>query len=117
MLALDAETTAQARAMAGEKAVALTSDRENILIACAAEVEEYIGKMYYRGLAGAARAATSVVEIDAPGDVPAIPQLPLTYPLNVTSVARWNTATEAFQAESYAVRPLGAIGLSVCRHV
>ena len=31
---LDAETTAQARAMAGEKAVALTKDRTNILIAC-----------------------------------------------------------------------------------
>ena len=43
---LDDETTAQAVAMAGEKAVALTADRTNILIAAAAEIEEYVGRLF-----------------------------------------------------------------------
>ena len=78
--ALDDETTAQAVAMAGEKAVALTEDRENILIAAAAEIEEYIGRLVYRGLAGSARACTTVIELDAPGDAPAVAQFPTTAP-------------------------------------
>ena len=110
-LDLDDETKAQARAMAGEKAVDLTTDRGHILDAAAVEIEEYVGRMFYRGLAGAVRVATSVVEIDEPGDVPAIPALPLTAPVNMTHCAKWDDAAAAFQSVDYIVRPVGAIRL------
>ena len=112
LLALDDETTAQAVAMAGEQAVALTTDRENILTACAAEIEEYIGRLFYRGLAGSARVCTTVVDLDGPGDVPAIAQLPLTAPVNITNVQRWSDDAAAFQTEPYIVRPLGVLRTS-----
>ena len=50
-----------AREMAGESAVSLTSDRERILLSAALEVELYCGSAYFRGHAGSARIATSVV--------------------------------------------------------
>ena len=112
LLSLDDETTAQAIAMAGEKAVALTSDRENILTASAAEIEEYIGRMYYLGLAGSARVCTTVVDLDGPGDVPAIAQLPLTAPVNVMNVQRWSDDVAAFQTDTYIARPLGVLRVS-----
>ena len=111
LLELDDETTAQARAMAGEKAVALTADRTNILIAAAAEIEEYVGRLIYRGLAGSARSCTTVVDLDGPGDVPAVAQFPLTAPVNVTNVQRWSDDAAAFQTEPYIVRPLGVLRL------
>ena len=108
---LDDETTAQAVAMAGEKAVALTTDRDNILVAAAAEIEEYIGRLFYRGLAGSVRACTTVIELDAPGDVPAVAQFPLTDPLVVTSALRWDDAAAAFQTSDFIARPVGMVRL------
>ena len=108
---LDTETTDQAVAMAGEKAVALTTDRTNILIAAAAEIEEYVGRLFYRGLAGSVRACTTVIELDEPGDVPAVAQFPLTDPVIVTSALRWDDAAAAFQASEFIVRPVGMVRL------
>ena len=108
-LELHADLIEFARAMAGEKAAAITDDRTHILNECAGEIEEYTGRMYFRGLAGSARACASIVELDAGGDVPSIPQLPQSAPVNVTSVQRWDDAAEAFRTEPYILRPLGAI--------
>ena len=108
---LDDETTAQARAMAGEKAVALTKDRTNILIACAAEIEEYVGRLFYRGLAGSVRVCTTVLELDAPGDAPMLAQFPSTDPAIVTAALRWDDAAAAFQASDFLVRPVGMVRL------
>ena len=101
-----------ARQMAGEAAVALTDDRERILLTAALEVELYIGKMYFTGAAGSARACTSIVEVDGPGDVPSIPQFPRSAPVLVTAVARWDDAAAAYVTAEYVARPLGAIRVS-----
>ena len=98
-----------AREMAGESSVALTSDRERILLTAALEVELYCARMYFTGAAGAARACMSIVEVDGPGDVPAIPQFPRSVPVLVTAVARWDDAAAAYVTAEYVVRPLGAI--------
>ena len=101
-----------AREMAGESSVALTSDRERILLSAALEVEMYLGKLYFRGAAGSARACTSIVEVDGPGSVPAIPQFPRSTPVNVTAVARWSDAAAAYVTAEYTRRPLGMIRVS-----
>ena len=98
-----------ARQMAGESEVDLTSDRERILLSAALETEMYVGKMYFRGAAGSARACTSIVSVDGPGSVPAIPQFPRSTPVNITSVMRWDDAAAAFVTSEYVARPLGAI--------
>ena len=98
-----------AREMAGESAVQLTSDRENILLSAALEVELYIGKMMFRGVGGAPRVATSVVEVEAPYTVPAVGALPRSTGVTVTAVEQWDDAAEAFQASTYIRRPLGRI--------
>ena len=98
-----------AREMVGESSVALTSDRERILLSAALEVELFCGKMYFRGAAGSARACTSIVEVDGPGSVPAIPQFPRSAPVLVTAVARWDDSAAAFVTSEYVARPLGAI--------
>ena len=58
-------------------------------------------KMYFRGAAGSARACTSIVEVDGPGDVPAIPQFPRSAPVNVTAVAHWSDAAAAYVTAEY----------------
>ena len=98
-----------ARDMAGESAVALTSDREGILLSAALEVELYCARMYFTGAAGSARACTSIVEVDGTGDVPAIPQFPRSAPVLVTAVAQWDDAAAAYVTAEYVARPLGAI--------
>ena len=98
-----------ARAMVGESSVDLTDDRSRILDTAALETEMYVGKMYFRGAAGSARACTSIVEVDGPGSVPAIPQFPRSTPVNVTAVARWSDSAAAFVTSEYVARPLGAI--------
>ena len=98
-----------AREMAGESAVALTSDRENILLTAALEVELYIGKMIFRGVGGAPRVATSVIEIEAPFTAPAVGALPKSTGVTVTAVERWDDAVEAFAPSTYIRRPLGRI--------
>ena len=108
-LELPDELKDYARQMVGESAVALTSDRERILLAAAAEVETYCDRAYFRGYAGSARTATSVVEAYAGANVPAIALLPRSNPVNVTHVSRWDDAAEAFQSVTYQARPLGRI--------
>ena len=106
-----------AREMAGESSVALTSDRERILLSAALEIEMYVGKMFFTGAAGSARACTSIVEVDGRGDVPAIPQFPRSAPVLVTAVARWDDAAAAFVTFEYVVRPLSAIRVTDAGHV
>ena len=98
-----------ARAMAGEKAVALTDDRQIILLSAAAEIERYIGKMVFRGVGGAPRVATSVVEVEAPFTAPVVGGLPKSTGATVTAVERWDDEAEAFASSTYIRRPLGLI--------
>ena len=109
-LDLSDELKDQARAMAGELAVGLTTDRENILLAAAAEIEHYIGKMIFRGPGGVPRVATSVLETDG-GDVPAIGAMPSSVGVSITSVERWDDAAEVWTGSTYIRRPLGTIRL------
>ena len=111
-LELSDDLKTYARAMAGESDVALTSDRERILLTAALEVELYCDRMYFRGAAGSARACTSIVEVDLLGDVPAIPQFPRSAPVLVTAVAQWDDFAAAYVTAEYVVRPLGAIHVS-----
>ena len=98
-----------ARAMVGESSVELTSDRAHILDTAASEIESYSAKVWFRGLAGAPRVATSVVETDGPGDVPIIPAMPRSVGTTVTLVERWDDETEAFAPTTFVNRPLGVI--------
>ena len=87
-LALDDEVRDQAQAMAGESAVAVTDDRENILHESAAEIERYSGRMWFRGPGGLPRVATSVLETDG-GDVPAVGAMPSSVGVTIASVDVW----------------------------
>ena len=98
-----------AREMAGESAVSLTDDRERILLTAALEVELYIGKMMFRGVGGAPRVATSVVEVEAPFTVPAVGALPKSTGVTVTAAEQWSDEAEAFTVSTYIRRPLGRI--------
>ena len=108
-LELSDDLKTYAREMAGESAVQLTDDRERILLSAALEVELYCARMYFTGAAGSARACTSIVEVDGPGDVPSIPQFPRSAPVLVTHVSHWDDAAAAYVTAEYVVRPLGAI--------
>ena len=66
---------------------------------------------FNRGLAGSARACTTVIELDAPGDAPAVAQFPMTAPVIVTAALRWDDAAAAFQASDFVVRPVGMVRL------
>ena len=80
-LELDDDLVAFAISMAGERAVQLTTDRENIMLAAAVEIEGYLDRLFFRGHAGSARIATSVVEVTGPCDVPAIAARPRSNPV------------------------------------
>ena len=109
-LELSDDVKTSALAMASEKALDVTADRERILVAAAHAVELYCGQAFFQGLAGSARVATSVLDVDGPGDVPVIALLPsTTAPISVTSVSRWDDAAEVFQSVSYKARPVGRI--------
>ena len=97
------------RAMAGEKALSLTDDRHIILLSAAAEIELYVGKMIFRGVAGAPRVATSVVEVESPFTAPAVGALPRSTGVTVTAVEIWDDDAEAFTPSTYIRRPLGLI--------
>ena len=97
------------RAMAGEKALSLTDDRQIILLSAAAEIERYIGKMIFRGVGGASRVATSVVEVEAPFTVPAVGAMPRSTGVTVDAVELWDDEAEAFTPTTYILRPLGLI--------
>ena len=72
----------------------------------------------FRGVGGAPRVATSVVEVEAPFTVPAVGALPRSTGVTVTAVERWDDAAEAFAPSTYIRRPLGRILVSaVCCHV
>ena len=107
-LDLDDDVKDQAVAIAGESAVALTTDRENILLAAAGQVERYSGRAWFRGPAGAARVATSVIETDG-GDVPAVAALPSSVGVTITSVEIWSDSAEVWTVVDYIRRPLGMV--------
>ena len=98
-----------AREMAGESAVNLTGDRARILDTAALEVEFYVGRMMFRGVGGAPRVATSVVEVEAPFTVPAVGAFPRSTGVTVTAVEQWDDTGEAFAPSTYIRRPLGLI--------
>ena len=98
-----------ARAMAGEQALSLTDDRHIILLSAAGEVERYVGKMIFRGVGGASRVATSVVEVEAPFNVPAVGAMPRSAGVTVDAVELWDDEAEAFAPSTYIRRPLGLI--------
>ena len=108
-LALPDEVKDQSVALAGESSVALTTDRENILLGAAGQIERYSGRAWYRGPAGAARVATSVIETDGPGDVPAVGALPASVGVTITSVELWSDNSEAWTTVTYIRRPLAAV--------
>ena len=110
-LELPDEVRDQAQAMAGEQAVALVADRENILNESAAAVERYSGRMWFRGPGGVPRVATSVLETDG-GDVPAVGAMPQSTGVTITSVEVWSDSAESWTAVTYVRRPLGAIRLN-----
>ena len=108
-LDVDDDVKDQAVALAGEKSVSMTTDRSNILLAAAGQIERYSGRAWFRGPAGAARAATSIVETDGPGDVPAVGALPASVGVSITSTEVWSDASEIWTAVTYIRRPLGMI--------
>lgn len=108
-LDLDDEVKTQARSMAGELSVALTTDRENILLGAAGQVERYTGRMWFRGTAGAARVTTSIVETDGPGDVPSVCSMPSSVGVTITSVELWSDNSEVWSPATYIRRPLAAV--------
>ena len=97
------------QAMASEKALSLTADRQVILLSAAAEVELYLGKLIFRGVGGAARVATSVIEVEAPFTAPAVGALPRSTGVTVTTVEIWDDASEAFTTSTYIRRPLARV--------
>ena len=106
-LVLDDATKAQARALAGEKAVELTGDRESILVAAAVEIEQYAQRAFWRGAAGVARGAVSIVNVhDATREAPMVPALPFSEGVSLTSVERWDDALADWAlTTAYTVRP------------
>ena len=107
-LELDDALKTQARSMAGESGVGLTTDRENILLAAAAEIEAYCDKAWFRGPAGAARVATSVIEAGGTCCMPAVGALPASVGVTITSVEVWSDASEIWTAVTYIRSPLGS---------
>ena len=69
-----------------------------ILRGCQRGVERYVGRVIWRGAAGAARSVTSLVDVDRPVDpIPIGGAYPDTLGVTVTlsSVERWDNDTEA----------------------
>ena len=101
-----------AREMAGESSVSLTSDRERILLTAALEIESYCSRMWFRGVGGAPRIATSVLETDG-GNVPAVGALPKSSRrVGHESVEKWSDDSAAYVTAEYVARPLGMIRVS-----
>ena len=100
-----------ARAMAGEKAVQLTSDRAEILDSAALEVELYCSRLWFRGVGGAARLCTSVLEVDEAGDVPIVGAATKSVGITIVSVEQWDDDREEFEPSPYVLRPHGEIRL------
>ena len=86
----------------------MTSDRSRILDTAALEIELYVGKLWFRGVGGAPRVATSVLET-VPGDVPAVGAMPASVGVSITSVEQWSDEAEDFAPATYIRRPLGTI--------
>ena len=101
-----------ARDMAGESSVQLPSDRERILLTAALEVELYVGKAYFRGPGGSARACSTVLEVAAPFTAPAVGALPRSTGVTVSAVEIWDGAAEAFARLH--LHPAGRLASSSC---
>ena len=97
-----------AREMVGESAVQLTDDRARILDTAALEIENYCSRIWFRGVGGAPRVATSVLETDG-GNVPAVGALPQSSGVSITSVEFWSDSVAAYVTAEYVARPLGMI--------
>ena len=112
-LELPTSTQDQARAMAGQLATVLTTDRGRILVAAAGLVEDFCGRLFWRGALGGLRTSSAEVDLDGSGEIPIIPAYPDSAGvLAVTSLKRWDDNSEAYSAETYAVRPAGRIAVS-----
>ena len=114
-LELPEETVDHARAMAGEKAVALSADRMKILNECAAKIEKLAGTLFWDGVGNTARRTTSVIDLPVlPVPLDACPVFPHTVGADVTlvSVESWDDGAAAwvtFNSTLYKVRPGGRI--------
>ena len=110
-LDLDDEVKDQAVAIAGESSVALTTDREFILLAAAGQIERYYRQRCgFAGLRVRRERATSIVETDTDrGDVPAVGALPSSVGVTITSVELWSdNCRECGRRLTYIRRPLSA---------
>ena len=92
-------------AMAREQALSATGDRRAVLLACAAEVESYTGRLLVPG----ARAITTELSIDATdrGALPAVPAWPDTAGVELTTLTVRMWRDGAWAASSYVTPTLG----------
>lgn len=101
-----------AKQMAGESEAAETSDRANILLSAALEVEQFVGRCLWQGAGGAARTASSELEVlQAPAEIPAFYELADVggVTVSIVSVKRWSDTSAAYESADYVMRPGGAI--------
>ena len=96
----------QARAMAGELAVQLVTDRLAVLVAAAHAVEGYCDRGFWPGVNGAARESRSEIEFSGCCDVAIVPELPDTSgTITVVSVKRWHDDSDCYEDVAYKLRP------------
>ena len=114
---LPAAVKDHARAIAGESDTELTTDRLNILQACAEHVEKRAGRMFWPGIP-AARQAVTIIEVHHCGEpIAACPLYQDTGGSDVTiaSVERWDNDTSAWKVlaagTDYRVRPVGRVSV------
>ena len=105
---LPAALLTQARAMAGELAVDMTTDREHIMQSCAEWCEGYVGRIFWSATGDVPR--RSVAEITVTNwalPLDASPDFPNTsgVTVSINVVQRWDTATEAYADEAYKLHP------------
>ena len=88
--------------------------RADLATEAAAEVERYIGRMLFRGPAGAGRQCVVEVELQQPGDVALCPLLPDVSGIDVTidGVHRWDEGAEMYVDAEYQRRPAGMVRLA-----
>ena len=100
-------------AAARAKALSLGTDRAQILVACALEVETYCGRALWPG----ARSALSVVAITDPGEplslMPALPDV-TGVTLGAATIRRWSDSAEAWEASTGRLRAAGRVELPQC---
>ena len=114
-LALPDEAIELAQAMAGEKVVDVTDDRQSIMEECAVEIEKAAGQLFWDGPGDTARRTMSEIDLTLfPVSLAACPLYPQTGGSTVTlvSVESWNADTAAwvtFATDRYRVRSGGRL--------